>query len=350
MGKKYNSSKVFPLFISLFAVLLLVYTAYADIDGRIGRTLKTSINGCSCHGSRDAVTSVVISGPGTVTTGTTNTYTLTIQRATKTGAGCDIATRSGVLAPVSSTIHLSGSELTHNDNIPMTSNQVSILFSYTAPSFPTTDTIFATGLATNSDGSESGDLWNWASSYRVIVIPPPKILHLTVMMEGFFNPVSGILINDTARVYLRNVSAPYAVVDSAKAFLNSLGNGDFSFTNALNGTPYYIAVKHRNSIETWSAGGNSFTSNSLTYNFTTFAAQAYGSNQILIGSKWTIYSGDVNQDGVVDGTDSQQIDNDAYNFATGYLITDVNGDEIVDGSDATITGNNSDNFVSKITP
>lgn len=350
MKKKYGFAELFLPGIILFIVSMYAYTAFADIDGRIGRTLKTSTSGCSCHSSRDVATSVTITGPGTVTTGTTNTYTLTISRATKTGAGCDIAARSGTLAPVSSTIHLSGLELTHNDNIPMTGNQVSILFSYTAPATPTTDTIFATGLATNSNGEDTGDLWNWAASYRVVVIPPPKILHLTLMMEGFYNPGSGILISDTARVYLRNISAPYAIVDSAKAFLNSSGNADFSFANAANGTPYYIAAIHRNSIETWSAGGNSFSSNSMTFNFTSSAAQAYGSNQKLAGTKWTIFSGDVNLDGVIDGSDSQLIDNDAYNFTTGYVVTDVNGDEIIDGSDATITGNNSDNFVSKITP
>jgi hypothetical protein len=63
-----------------------------------------------------------------------------------------------------------------------------------------------------------------------------------------------------------------------------------------------------------------------------------------------MYSGDVNQDDIIDGTDTQLIDNDAAAFLSGYVNTDVNGDDFVDGTDASITGNNADAFISAITP
>jgi len=66
--------------------------------------------------------------------------------------------------------------------------------------------------------------------------------------------------------------------------------------------------------------------------------------------RFGIYTGDVNQDGIVDGTDAAAIDNDAYNFVTGYAVSDLTGDEVVDGSDAAIADNNVSNFVGKITP
>ncbi|MDQ3021855.1 MAG: hypothetical protein M3R36_14980 [Bacteroidota bacterium] len=66
--------------------------------------------------------------------------------------------------------------------------------------------------------------------------------------------------------------------------------------------------------------------------------------------KFGIYSGDVNQDGTIDITDNELIDNDAYNFASGYLRTDVNGDGAVDIADGAIADNNAFNFVSKIIP
>ena len=66
--------------------------------------------------------------------------------------------------------------------------------------------------------------------------------------------------------------------------------------------------------------------------------------------RFGIYGGDVNQDGVVDATDAGAIDNDAFNFVTGYVSTDLTGDNVVDASDAAITDNNAFNFVSKITP
>ena len=53
---------------------------------------------------------------------------------------------------------------------------------------------------------------------------------------------------------------------------------------------------------------------------------------------------------MIDATDNGAIDNDAGNFATGYLPTDLNGDEVIDASDALIADNNSANFVSAVTP
>ena len=66
--------------------------------------------------------------------------------------------------------------------------------------------------------------------------------------------------------------------------------------------------------------------------------------------RFAFFNGDVNQDGTIDGTDSQMIDNDATNFLSGYLTTDLNWDGFIDGSDAVIAGNNSFNFVSAVTP
>ncbi|MDQ3020545.1 MAG: SBBP repeat-containing protein [Bacteroidota bacterium] len=176
-----------------------------------------------------------------------------------------------------------------------------------------------------------------------------KKLNLTVLIEGFYNSASNKMTKDTAKVFLRNASPPFALVDSAKSVIDSLGKATFTFFNSANGVPYYIVVKHRNSIETWSSLVNNFN-DSLNYNFTTSASQAFGNNEILVGLKYCIYSGDVNQDGIVDINDNELIDNDSYNFASGYLATDVNGDMSVDIADAAIADNNAYNFVSRISP
>ncbi|MBK9229170.1 MAG: hypothetical protein IPL67_19450 [Ignavibacteria bacterium] len=42
---------------------------------------------------------------------------------------------------------------------------------------------------------------------------------------------------------------------------------------------------------------------------------------------------EVNTTDSIDGTDLSEIDNDAFNFESGYRVTDVNGDNITDGSD-----------------
>ena len=178
----------------------------------------------------------------------------------------------------------------------------------------------------------------------------PVTLNLKALIQGFYNPIANELRPDTARVYLRSSLSPYAMVDSAKSILDSNGIGNFTFSNAVNSVPYYIVVTHRNGMETWSATGNIFTLGNLSYDFTLSSNQAYGNNQILEGAKYCIFSGDVNQDGIIDGSDAAAIDNDILNFASGYLVTDVNGDKIIDASDAAIADNNILNFVQLIRP
>ncbi|MEO8209772.1 MAG: hypothetical protein ABI840_04390, partial [bacterium] len=176
---------------------------------------------------------------------------------------------------------------------------------------------------------------------------------IKVIVEGFYNVVSGKLnMRDTVRAYLRNNLSPFNIIDSAKSIIDSVTfTGSFLFANAPSGT-YYIQIKHRNSIETWSkANGEVYTLGiQFNYDFTTAASQAYGSNMIQKGTKFCIFGGDVLQDGIVELADNTLIDNDAFNFATGYVNTDVTGDRFVDLEDGTIADNNAFNFVSAVTP
>jgi hypothetical protein len=67
-------------------------------------------------------------------------------------------------------------------------------------------------------------------------------------------------------------------------------------------------------------------------------------------SYYGIYSGDVNQDGVVDTGDMTLVDNSASLFSNGYISEDINGDGIVDSQDMTIIDNNMNAFISAKTP
>jgi hypothetical protein len=62
------------------------------------------------------------------------------------------------------------------------------------------------------------------------------------------------------------------------------------------------------------------------------------------------FTGDVNQDGTVDGSDAGLIDNDAFGFVSGYVSTDLNYDDIVDATDASLADNNAYNFVGVVRP
>jgi len=148
--------------------------------------------------------------------------------------------------------------------------------------------------------------------------------------------------------------------DSSIAFLNSTGEGLFSFANnsLQEEFPYFIQLKHRNSVETWSNATSLsdltfFIGHEASYDFRTVDSKAFGNNMIRVDQspvRYAIFGGDVNQDGSVDATDLALIDNDASNFVTGYVKTDLTGDDITDASDAAIADNNAFNFVSVIRP
>lgn len=177
-------------------------------------------------------------------------------------------------------------------------------------------------------------------------------INLTVVTEGLYNPSTlKLSLKDTISVFLNNANSPYAIVDSAKATLDSVSlTSNLTFKNAASGN-YYIVVKHRNSIETWSSTVQSYaTGSTLNYNFTASQNKAFGNNMILKGTKWAFYSGDTNQDGAIDLSDLSEIDNDSFNFLSGYVQGDLNGDYTVDLSDAEIADNNANQFISKIIP
>lgn len=179
---------------------------------------------------------------------------------------------------------------------------------------------------------------------------PTRSLNLKVLIQGLYNSGTNLMDNDTATVIFRNSASPYGVVDSAKSNLGADGSGQFVLWNAVNSVNYYLIVKHRNSIETWSKNPVTFVSNQLSYDFTTSNTKAYGDNMILSGSKYCIYSGDINRDEAVDVSDIIRAYNEAQNFLQGYVAEDLNGDEIVDLSDINIAFNNAQNFVVVIKP
>ena len=90
-------------------------------------------------------------------------------------------------------------------------------------------------------------------------------LDLNVLLEGYYsgegqmNPVLfntgadiSTAISDTITVELRNTSTPYSVVASKMVLLKTDGKAIVYLPLAINGGSYYIVIKTRNSIETWS--------------------------------------------------------------------------------------------------
>jgi 3',5'-cyclic AMP phosphodiesterase CpdA len=163
---------------------------------------------------------------------------------------------------------------------------------------------------------------------------------------------NGMTMNPSVTLELHN-SSTYAQVESQTGTLNTAGAGTFTFTTAVNGIPYYLAIKSPNTLETWSATAQSLTSGELTYDFTSGLEKVYtdGSNPPLAlhNGKYCIYSGDVNQDGFFTGDDFTGVDNDGSNFDY-HLINDLNGDGFVTGDDFMFIDNNGSNFIHRQVP
>ncbi len=183
-----------------------------------------------------------------------------------------------------------------------------------------------------------------------LISGPPKFIDLKFRLEAMFPNL------DTVRVYLVRSLAPFQKIDSSIVY-SELDGTKFkalpSFKKGVLGSSYFIVVKHRNSIETWSRTPVTFNSNTISYDFTTSADMAFGNNMKQVGTSpvcFAFYSGDVNQDGAVDLSDMTPIDNDSYNYVTGYVNSDLNGDNFVDLNDMTFADNNSYNFVVKMRP
>ncbi|MCK9616836.1 MAG: lectin like domain-containing protein [Lentimicrobiaceae bacterium] len=191
-----------------------------------------------------------------------------------------------------------------------------------------------------------------------------NFVHGTILLEGLVNPNGTSMhkvqdnsgnkfpgkIADQITVEIAQNTSPYSVlytIDSVN--IDTTGHFTAAFPKNYSSS-YYLIVKHHNSIETWSATPVSFSGGTANYNFTDNVSKAYGSNLKDVSGTFVIYGGDANQDGFVDSGDMTPVDNDATNFAMGYLATDINGDGFVDSADMTIIDNNAANFVSAMFP
>ncbi|HMS35132.1 MAG TPA: hypothetical protein PKC91_13705 [Ignavibacteria bacterium] len=151
-------------------------------------------------------------------------------------------------------------------------------------------------------------------------------------------------------VELRSATSPYNVVETVSGMAGGAITTYFNFANAISGVPYYLVVKSVNMVETWSASTVTFSSSVASYNFTTSLSQAYGSNQVLKGGIPSVYQGDANQDGFVDGTDVVTFTYANVSSSTTSPATDFNCDGFTDLSDLILDYNNAGTFVQVVRP
>jgi hypothetical protein len=207
-------------------------------------------------------------------------------------------------------------------------------------------------------GATGGGYWNGTTNVSGVltVTPSTKTLNLKVFLEGLYVGAGAMhkaqdengdkfpgTVADQVNIELHNGTAPYAVAYTFNNVdLNTDGTVSISTVSSSANGSYYIVIKHRNSIETWSAAPVAFSSSNISYDFSSSSSQAFGDNQKpLTGGLFAIFGGDVNQDGIVDSGDMNPVENESTAVTMGYVSEDVNGDGIVDSSDMNLVENNS---------
>ncbi len=154
---------------------------------------------------------------------------------------------------------------------------------------------------------------------------------------------AGFTLTDTILVEIRNPSTPFAVRYSQKTLLNTDGTAVCNFP--MSGT-FYIVIKHRNTIQTWSKHPVSLSGLNNEYDFSDAATKAFGDNVNLVESEvYALFTGDINQDENIDLIDLNLQETDINNFAFGYYASDLNGDGNVDLIDIARIEENTNLFI-----
>jgi hypothetical protein len=176
----------------------------------------------------------------------------------------------------------------------------------------------------------------------------PVTLNLKVYFEGYYREAGlmASLLNapscDTVTIELFNASTPFSKVYSVKGIISNSGNGSFSLPPAFYGGSFYLAVKHRNSLETWSAVPIILNATTVSYDFSTAPNKAYGNKlKNLSDGRFAVFCGDVNQDGTINSVDFSLLKNAAPSFITNYNLYDLTGDNVVESADFSLLENNS---------
>ncbi len=187
-------------------------------------------------------------------------------------------------------------------------------------------------------------------------------LNIKIFLEGLYlgnqkmasapfnaDGISPQNIADTITIELHDTLGMYVTVFSSLALLDTNGLCTINIPNTLNNNRFYLAVKHRNSIETWSANPI-LLGNNTNYDFSDAADKSFGDNLKNIGGVYFMYGGDTDKSGTIDSGDFPSIEFDSYLGMNGYLNSDVDGSGSIDSGDFPIPDLNSFLGISALRP
>jgi hypothetical protein len=141
-------------------------------------------------------------------------------------------------------------------------------------------------------------------------------------------------VTDTLTISLWDPADLSVPVYSQKHVLRTNSECDFTLPGSYSGQSYWISVNHRSSLEIWSSSAVVF-SNNVVYDFTSNLTNTFNDGftdpQIeTFDGKYVMISGDVNQDGNIEGADANQLFSSQDANVFDLLLDDITFDGYVD--------------------
>lgn len=184
--------------------------------------------------------------------------------------------------------------------------------------------------------------------FSIVLFSQSTQLSVKAFSEGFYrqstgnmiavlDPVNSPLVCDSGIIGLIDSTSRQTVFCSYSIIMTN-GLGTCLIPSTLNGQRYLVFVKFKNTFHLLSA--QTIEINGLPISVDLTAPQNACCNFDTTNGIAKSYSGDLNFDGVIDGSDYLIMDADFQNATLGYSLSDLNGDQIVDTLDFIILNSN----------
>lgn len=196
------------------------------------------------------------------------------------------------------------------------------------------------------------------------VLPSYAELEFKAFIQGYYSGAATMvaalhqqgasgntLISDSIDLELRQANAPFYLAHSAKTALMTDGSSNLTLDASHIGNSYYLVLKHRNSVEVWSAQPIAITQSTF-YDFSNAANKVFGSNQKeMDNGVWALFSGDIDQNTYLE-LDDYNIWDIAYQSGFPYIdyTPDLDGNGYVELDDYNIWDVNYQNGVYGMKP
>ncbi len=164
--------------------------------------------------------------------------------------------------------------------------------------------------------------WNYTGGDSVQTIPSGVVDWVLVSLRTGQDATTGV---DTIAAFLKK--------DGSVVGLD--GNSLVRFPGVKFGS-YYVVLRHRNHLAIMSANSLPLNGSSVLYDFTMAQSKAFsgGSDGMkLVGSRYTLFAGNGNGDGVVNATDRNTVWRIQNGLLNGYYAGDFNLDAVVNATD-----------------